>query len=242
MNPKTAIDIGRKNLPTVLSAFASGGVALTGWLSYKAAAKTFTNQDEKVSVWDTLKANWKNYIPPVVSGLVTIVCIAGANKIHLCREAAMATAVAFYKARENNFETPVCCKEEKPSDVKPEMSINTKIRIWEPYTKQYFEASQRDILWAELTANKMLHQGGYVTLNDVLRLYSDPNIKMKKIGNKIGWSWDSEMFDEAASYYYAGGWIDMCPQFEDKDGTYRFVMDYGINPTDISDCSVLPVL
>lgn len=44
-----------------------------------------------------------------------------------------------------------------------------------------------------------------------------------------------ECFEEASCYYYAGGWIDMCPQFEDKDGKWRFVMDYGINPMDISN-------
>ena len=113
-----------------------------------------------------------------------------------------------------------------------------KIRIWEPYTQQWFEATQQEILWAELTANKMLHQGGQVTLNDVLKLYSDPNLKMKRKGDTLGWSWDDETFEDSACYYYAGGWIDMCPQFEEYNGTMRFVMDYGINPNDISDCSV----
>jgi hypothetical protein len=59
--------------------------------------------------------------------------------------------------------------------------------------------------------------------------------KHKKIGDRLGWSWDDDMFQEESCYYYAGGWIDICPQFDEQDGECCFVMEYGIHPNDISE-------
>lgn len=237
MNYGRIITLAKKNIPSILSGTALVGSAVTTYFAYKAGQK---HDSEK-----PLKKQWKNYISTAVSFIGTAACIVGANRLHLGKEAALAAAVAFYKACGEDFEDAVFDKfsdaglkknvlnTDKNAD--PPASMTMKIKIWEPYTKQYFYASQQDILWAELTANKMLQQKGIVTLNDVLRLYNDPNIKLKKKGDTLGWSYDDEMFCESSSYYYAGGWIDMCPQFEDTDGKTRFVMDYGINPIDISD-------
>ena len=244
MNPKLIFSLCRKNLPGILTAAAGGGVVLTGWLSYEAGKKKTDEENDK--------DKWKKFIPPIISGFGTICCIVGAHKIHLSKEAAMLAAIAFYKAAGEDgkyrfddisnvlvndalnggklVKNDVPAEEVKRPDI---LNNGTKIKIWEPYTKQWFHASQQDILWAELVANKMLAQRGTVTLNEVLRLYSDPNLKMKSFGNKIGWSWDDESFCEMSSYYCSGGWIDMCPQFEERNGEYCFVMDYGINPNDI---------
>lgn len=251
MNPKVILGFCRKNLPGILSAAAAGGVALTGWLSLEAGKKIGKDGESPEAFKAKLKKYWKNYIPPVASGLGTIICIFGAHKLHLSKEAAMAAAVAFYKATDSNgkasFDTvarvltndamtggdlvneSIDAKDIKRPNI-PDHGV--KIRIWEPYTKQWFEASQQDILWAELVANKMLNQRGTVTLNDVLAMF---NCKKKREGDRLGWSWDDEMFNESASYYYSGGWIDICPQWCDENGETRFILDYGINPCDISE-------
>lgn len=237
LNPKVIMPIIKKHLPTILSGMAVAGVGLTGWLSYRAARKS---DPEK-----SFKEQWKNYIPPATAAAGTIACIIGANFLHLRLESVLAGAVAFYKAAGEDFEDDVVEKfgdaglkenvlhADKTAPIPKSMTM--KIKIWEPYTKQWFEATQQEILWAELTANKMLQQKGTVTLNEVLKLYSDPRLKMRKHGDLLGWSWDDDTFNELAGYYYSGGWIDMCPQFEEYDGTMRFVMDYGINPNDISE-------
>lgn len=244
---KTGASVLRKHLPSILTGIACAGVVITGYLTHKATEKTvreiltYEGTDIKLNGHFT-KRDLKNYIPPAIAAVGTIACIIGANKIHLSREAAMAAAVAFYKAAGEEFEDAVFdkfndagLKENVLNENNQPLTGNMKIRIWEPYTKQYFEATQQEILWAELTVNKMLHQGGTVTLNDVLKLYSDPKIKHKEYGDMIGWSWDDDSFQELSCYYYAGGWIDMCPQFEDTGGTPRFVMEYGIYPNDITE-------
>jgi hypothetical protein len=233
MNPKLIFSVCRKNLPTILSAGACGGVVLTGWLSYEAGKK-----EEK---------DWKKWISPALAALGTICCIAAAHKIHMSREAAMLAAIAFYKAAGEDFEEEVFDKfgdaglkenvmTKDPEQHGPYRSDTLKIKIWEPYTKQYFYATQQEILWAELTANKLLSQRGHCSLNDILSFYSDPHLKKhKKIGDRLGWSWDDDMFQEESCYYYAGGWIDICPQFDEQDGECCFVMEYCIHPNDISE-------
>lgn len=226
------IAFAKKNGPTILSGCAVIGTGITAYLAHKAGRQYDPNKP--------VKKQWKNYISTALTFAATVTCIAAANRIHLGKEAALAAAVAFYKTYGEDFEDAVFDKFSDAglrANVMDEVnapSMNMKLRIWEPYTKQYFEASQKEILWAELTANKMLQQRGTVTVNDVLKLYSDPKLKMKKCGDKIGWSWDDDMFNELSGYYYAGGWIDMCPQFDDSLGECRFVMEYGINPNDIS--------
>ena len=71
MNCKAILAGLRKNAPSILSYTAVGGVALTGWLTDRAAKKS--DKDEP------FKKHWKNYIPPVIAGAGTIACIIGAN-------------------------------------------------------------------------------------------------------------------------------------------------------------------
>lgn len=195
------------------------------------------------------KKYWKNYIPPAIAGIGTIACIVGANYWHLSKESAMAAAVAFYKAAESDLAKEIkekygddALKEIKTDIVKKKMEDDrppwepkdsTKMTIYEPYTKQWFRASQQEILWAELTANKMLQQTWKVTLNDILALYD--GCKKTKLGNVIGWSLDDEMFLEAVDYSPSGAaWITFCPQLiTNDDGSSYFQMEYEICPNEL---------
>lgn len=236
MNPGQIVSLIKRNVPSILSGAALIGTGATTYLAYKAGKKYDPNKE--------FKQQWRIYISTAIAFAGTVGCIIGANRLHLKKETALAAAVAFYKTFGEDFEDAAFDKFSDAGlrenimapnkDEEAPKSMTMKLKIWEPYTKQYFEASQQDILWAELTANKMLQQKGTVTLNDVLRLYNDPKIKFKRRGDLLGWSFEDEMFCDASSYYYAGGWIDMCPQFDDRDGNTRFVMNYGINPIDIT--------
>jgi len=238
MNPKLILTTAKKNLPSILSWTAVGGVVLTGWLTHKAARKSDPEEP--------FKKHWKNYIPCGIAGLGTIACIIGSNCAHLKVEAGLAGAVAFYKAAKEDLEMAVSevygeeglgQVKKAANDINPDLSAMyhdapRTIRMLEPYTNQWFDTTPEELLWAELTANKMLSQRGTVKLNDVLRLYK--NCKPKPIGETLGWSWEDEMFNESASWYCNGGWIDICPQYEERNGKRCYVLDYGINPIDIS--------
>lgn len=237
MNPKMILAGLRKNAPSILSYTAVGGVALTGWLTDRAAKKS--NKDEP------FKKHWKNYIPPVIAGTGTIACIIGANCMHLKVEAGLASAVAFYKAiseSQDNLLKEAVYVDNPNKNAYPEVEEKVlqksghqdiaEIEVYEPYTKQRFVTNQKEILWAELEANKLLSAKGTVKLNDVLALYKNAK-KGLRAGNDIGWSWDEDWFNECSSYYWHGGWIDICPQYTDRNGKREFIMEYGIHPMDI---------
>lgn len=198
-----------------------------------------------------IKENWKNYIPPAIAGVGTIACIIGANYWHLSKESALAAAVAFYKVSESDLKEVIKEKfgEDALEDVKKDIAKkriederppwepkdSNKMTIYEPYTKQWFRASQQEILWAELTANKMLQQTWKVTLNDILALYD--GCKQTKLGNVIGWSLDDEMFMDAVSYSPSrAAWITFVPiKVEKPDGNAYFEMEYEIHPNELPE-------
>lgn len=208
---------------------------------------TDTIVNKELDGW--FKRYWKNYIPPAIAGVGTIACIIGANYWHLSKESAMAAAVAFYKASESELKDAIKEKfgDEALTDIKKDIAKkrlederppwepknSNKMTIYEPYTKQWFRASQQEILWAELTANKMLQQTWKVRLNDILALYD--GCKKTKLGNIIGWSLDDEMFMEAVDYSPSGAaWITFCPQqITNNDGSTFFQMEYEIHPNEL---------
>lgn len=263
VNWKVISKVLEKHGPSILSWAAVGGVLLTGYLTHKATMKTlgktmeaalFEEETEKPTIdicKEQTKKNWKNYIPPVIAGVGTAACIIGANYWHLSKEGALTAAVAFYKASEEEIKTAIKEKygdeslEEIKKDIarkkmeedRPPWEVKdpTKMDIYEPYTKQWFRASQQEILWAELTANRMLQQTGKVKLNDILAMYN--GCRKTKLGEAIGWSLDDEMFLEAIDYSPSRiAWITFCPQrIDNDDGTSYFQMEYEIHPNDIQN-------
>lgn len=265
VNWKAISKVLEKNGPSILSWAAVGGVLLTGYLTHRATqqntmeiaaeAERPENSEKPISVIkkEVNGRLWKNYIPVGVAGIGTIACIIGANYWHLSKEGALTAAVAFYKASEEEIKTAIKEKygdesleeikkdiaKKKMEDDRPPWEIKdpTKMDIYEPYTKQWFRASQQEILWAELTANKMLQQNWTVTLNDILSLY--PGCKKTQLGKTIGWSLNDESFMECLQYSYSApnaAWITLVPQtIENPDGTTYFQMEYEIHPNDITE-------
>lgn len=263
INVRAIGKILEKHGPSILSWTAVGGVILTGYLTYRATLKTLSDSTEAVLFEEETekpvndickeqtKKNWKNFGPAIIAGVGTIACVIGANYWHLSKEGALTAAVAFYKAAESDIANAVKDKygDEALEEIKKDISKkkieddrppwepkdSNKMTIYEPYTKQWFRASQQEILWAELTANKLLQQIGVVTLNDILALY--PDCKKKPIGNVLGWSMCDESFLECACYSPSKtAWITMCPQtLTNPDGSIYFAMEYEIHPNDISE-------
>jgi hypothetical protein len=100
-----------KNSTTILSATAVAGVVATAVLAARAQkrveiviqsdsnpeyvpAEIYNPGIDKAKTKAYIKLFWKDYIPPVVTGLATIACIVGANRIGLRRQAAMLGAYA----------------------------------------------------------------------------------------------------------------------------------------------------
>lgn len=80
----------RKNSPVLLTGSAIVGTGLTAYLSAMAGRKHVYEMLDRdpVSRKEELKLVWKFYIPPTVSGVGTVACMVGANRVGMQRTAA----------------------------------------------------------------------------------------------------------------------------------------------------------
>lgn len=254
MNLKTELV---KNLPSILTGVAVAGVVETVILAVKATPKALDILEDKKSEekqdgtpWnkkDTVKATWKCYIPAAIAGGMTIGCILMANHVHLVKEAGIVAAYwklggkfQDYKEKageKTNEKVEKAIRKEHISEAvvnKPADPLEIgKIWVYEPESEQYFQATTEQILWAELTANKMFANQGWLSLNQFLALL--PNAKKSDFGDYYGWytidedgSWDFNW-----SFYRGTPWIDIQPQITEDDDV--MVLAYGMHPGDCPD-------
>lgn len=231
--------------PSILTSISILGTVATAILVHLADRKVFKDinpDDDDKDLKKRIKSNWKYYIPPAIAGLVTIGCSIGVNHWHLEKESALAAAAILYKDKLKNFGSSTENRDNDDEDKElvktheknPFQTKNEKIKIWEPFSKQWFRASQQEILWAEIIINKMLAQNYEVTLNDLLKIYG---CKTCKEGEYLGWSYDDDSFTElwACGGALLGNWIGFSPQIISNGDDYYFSMDYEIQPSDLRE-------
>lgn len=200
----------RDNSPSILTALgvsgAIGTAYLTGVASWRASRRmsegppieTLSNREIVEEVWDL-------YIPPVVSGAVTVACIIGANHISSKRAAAaysfaVVTEKAFTEYREKVYETLGDRKEKairdeiaqervlaNPPSGQVIISGSGTVLCYEMFTGRYFESDMETIRKAENTVNSKIIHELYATLNDFYHLVGLPHTS--ESGN-LGWDSD----------------------------------------------------
>lgn len=89
----------RQYSPEILSGLAVAGVITTAYLTHKATVKqeianAGRTEPEPANLWEKTKEDWKIFIPPAISGAVTIGCIVGATRIGSRRNAALVAGAA----------------------------------------------------------------------------------------------------------------------------------------------------
>lgn len=209
-----------KHGPSILTGVAMIGVAITGYLVHRAEAKNAV--DICVAYMDktcdepyhdvckeVYKRNWKRFIPSAACGLATMGLIFGANHWHLSKEGALAAATLMYKANSEDLEKKLReefgndkvdevkqkIREAKEDAERPpwEEKPEKKMKVWDPYTKQYLNISQTDILWAENTVNRWLFNAEEVEYNSLIKLLGGK--ANKSIGEHFGWFIDESVFN-----------------------------------------------
>lgn len=248
-----------ENLPSILTGVAVAGVVETVYLAVKATPKALDILEERSSEekkdgtgWnktDTVKATWKCYIPAAIAGAGTIACIVGANYAHLSREAGMLAAYSFlgekfvdYRERSGEKHDDKIMNSIKKDHIseavkgKPNRPLEIgKMWCFEPESEQYFQATTEQILWAELTANKIFHNQGWLSFNQFLDLLPK-DAKRVPWGDHTGWYTSDEdgSWDYNWSFYRGGTpWIDIQPQISEDDDV--MVIAYGMHPGDCPD-------
>lgn len=259
MNIKSITKFLVDHAPAIFTGLAIVGTVETTVLAVKGTPKAidkmekaYLDKGESLTKTEIVKATYKCYIPAAASGAMTIAFIILANRAHIKKETALAATMSFFENRYESYRRNTIneCGEEAdekiqeaiakeqmennppPSYLKRYAEEDGEFLCYEPITDQYFVATKNQILWAELTANKMMQIQDHVTLNMVLKLFPGC-ITDKPIGDKRGWYLDDSYF-EYLGYnwgFYGHPWMDIKSKPEMINGQEVMVIDFTIKPT-----------
>lgn len=178
------------------------GVIVTAVLAAKASPKAVDilkdeqyKKDDELTVFETVKAVMPVYLPAVISGAASIICIFESNANHKCKELGLLSAysalnAAYHRYRDigSDIDERVVDKIIEESAERIETSDSNEELYYEPFSGTYFYASPKTVAIAEYLVNKKFMERGYASLND---LYSYLGIPKSDLGDVYGWSVES---------------------------------------------------
>lgn len=221
MDILAAIDNSKKliaqNAPELLTGIGAAGVAVTAYLTAKAtfrAAKTISDEayedgahygSKKEELTVKIKLVWKHYIPPVIVGTGTVVCVLAASREHNKRTAAVFTAFsltekAFAEYKDKVVEQIGPNKEEKVRAAvaeeelgrNPQPSVvvwgNGDVTCYDYLSGRYFMSDMETIRRAENEVNRLALHQRYVTVDD---FYDLIDLHHTDLSHGLGWNMDS---------------------------------------------------
>lgn len=229
--------VWNQNGSTILTYIGGAGVITTSILTAKATPKAMTlikeakqEKGDELTKTESVIIAAPAYIPSVISGAATIMCIFGANVLNKRKQAALISAYALLDSSYKEYKDKVKemygddankqIEEEIIKDKYKESEIEDendgKQLFYDEYSKRYFRATNETVLSAEYKVNKMLVDDCYVTLNEYYELLNIPTVDY---GDYVGWS-AAQMFE-----MYWSSWINFYHEkIEMDDGSECFVI------------------
>lgn len=219
----------KSNSPEILTALAVSGVISTAYLTAKAsfqASKIIQDKEnlgriteDEAKVHDRLV--WKCYVPPVLSGVLTIGCIIGSSKANGKRTAAAVTAYslterAFSEYREKVVEQIGKGKEQELRDTIAQDRVNKNpansreviivgngtVLCCELHTNRYFRSDMESLRKAQNDINAKIVNDVYVPLDEFYELIGLPYTSSS---NNLGWTSDKLMELQFSTVLSEGG-------------------------------------
>lgn len=207
----------KENSPVVLTGVAVAGTVSTALLTAKATFRAreewlrydwnndLVPSDPRERRKEAVSMTWKHYIPPVVTGAVTIGCIVGANTVSSRRNTALVTAYsltdrAFSEYKEKVIEQIGETKEQRVRDAIAQDRVNQDpptreiviagsgdVLCFESLTGRYFSSTMETLRKAQNDVNSEILTDMYQSQNDFHRLIGlDPT----GYGETVGWNTD----------------------------------------------------
>lgn len=226
---KTVHNVGNalaKHSPEILTGLGITGMLSTAILVGKATPKAIelVNREldkredesngekiEPLTKVELVKTCWKCYIPAAVTFAMSGACIIGASRVHIKRNAALATAytlseTAMKEYHEKVLETIGEKKEQEIQDkivkdhmekeplVDREVFITGKgeTRFFDLYTGRRFKSDIETIRKIENDLNYRMRDEMYISLND---FYYEIGLSYTDKGEEFGWNIDRGMID-----------------------------------------------
>lgn len=202
----------KRHSPEILTGIGIAGMISTTVMAVKATPKALllieeekrTEHTEKLGTVETVKVVWKCYIPAVVTGTVSTVCLIGASSVSLKRNAALAAACSLSETALKEYKSKVIetIGEKKEKTVRDAVAkeaveknpvVNNEVIITEKgetlcydiISGRYFKSDIEKIRRTENELNKQMLDDGYVSLND---LYFELGLDCIPLGDGLGWN------------------------------------------------------
>lgn len=194
------------NSSTILTSVGVVGTVATAVLTGKATLKCHDILvDEDASTTDKVKEVWKDYIPPVTVGTLTVASIIMANRLETRKAAALAAAYGISEKAFTEYKDKVVEKlgENKERAVRDEIAqdqVNRaeskeviiigsgNVLCFDTYTGRYFESSVETIKRAQNTVNQYILDHMYASLS---HFYDEIDIAPVDFSDHIGWKSDN---------------------------------------------------
>lgn len=207
------------NSPTILTGVGVAGiistVILTGRSAFEScheirdiqALRFHADEDNwELTFREKAELTWKNYIPPALTGVLTVVSIIGANRIGSRRAAAIAAAYSILEKGYEEYRAKVTEKigEKKETAIRDEV-IQDRVTKETPesrevvligsgqvlcrddYSGRYFSSDVETIRRAANDINARIINDSYASLTD---LYDLIGLSKTAISNEVGWTLD----------------------------------------------------
>jgi len=216
----------KRNSPAILTIIAAVGTGATAVLAAIATPDAIESKkraqaekgEEKLTVWEVVKAEAPAYIPAVAVGTGTIACIFGANVLNQKQQASIASAYVamnemytkyrnkvkdiFGEAADYTVQRGIEQDERDADDDRPPWD-EVQTFYFEPYGK-FFERTMQEVFEAEYHINRNLQLRGNVTVNEFLDFLGLEHVSS---GDELGWN----LYDGEAFYGYQ--WIDFSHRY-----------------------------
>lgn len=243
---KNVKNVLAQHSPEILTGLGIAGMITTTVLAVKATPKAVkliekrkeelgAGPDEKLTALETIKTTWQCYVPAVVTGAASTVCLIGASSVNLKRNAALATAyklseTALHEYKAKVIETIGERKEQVVRDKVAEerlqktpanpstiiVSGNGGTRCFDVITKRRFISDIEQIKKIINELNRRMTCGeDYISLNE---FYYELGLDAVSIGDELGWNVTRGLID-----------VEFSAQL-DTDGTPCVVIDYKVAP------------
>lgn len=161
---------------------------------------------EELKPLEAVKVCWSSYIPAILVGTASTICLIGANSINTRRMAMLTTAYKLSETALLDYKNAVIetIGEKKEHEVKEkvygkkltENPVETKeifitkkgnTLCYDSFTGRYFESDIEQINRAINILNRRMTLEFYISLND---FYEEIGLETSKLGNILGWNSD----------------------------------------------------
>lgn len=234
----------KKHSPEILTGIGIAGMLTTVVLAVRATPKALRLIDEKktdipeeenIPRIEAVKAAWKVYVPAVLTGILSTICLIGANSVNQRRNAAIAAAYSLSESalkeyREKVVETIGERKEQAiRDDIAKDRITENPVRevivsdrgstlCYDSLSGRYFKSDIEKLRRIVNDLNRRMRDEMFISLNDFYCAVDNPDLGPTKLGDSLGWNIDK-------------GYIDL--NFSSQlttDGTPCLVLDYTVVP------------